>query len=82
MMSHIRHVTIRLAKKTKDLKAEKQKTDILLFQMLPTSVSKRLKANQIAEPEHYDAVTVYFSEILGFTALSDLCTPIQVRNVY
>ncbi len=60
------------------MKVEKQKTDTILYQMLPISIANDLKANKVVVPEHYDAVTIFFSDIKGFTVLSGKSTPMQV----
>ena len=44
-------------------------------------VAEKLKCGESLEPEMYDSVTVYFSDIVGFTALSAECTPMQVVKI-
>lgn len=56
-----------MSEKAKELKREKRKSDMLLFQMLPPSVATQLKQTQKVPAEYYDEVTVYFSDIVGFT---------------
>lgn len=68
-----------LSEKAKELKREKRKSDMLLFQMLPPSVATQLKQTQKVPAEYYEEVTVYFSDIVGFTEIAAECTPLEVR---
>ncbi|KAH9508106.1 Nitrogen permease reactivator protein [Bulinus truncatus] len=61
-----------------ELRQEKQKSEELLRQMLPASVADRLKAGLVVEPEFYDCVTIYFSDIVGFTDICSILEPVQI----
>ncbi|XP_041055269.1 retinal guanylyl cyclase 2 [Carcharodon carcharias] len=67
--------------RTEELEVEKQKTEKLLSQMLPPSVAEALKMGGNVEPEYFDQVTIYFSDIIGFTTISALSEPIQVIDL-
>ncbi|GFU21411.1 atrial natriuretic peptide receptor 1 [Nephila pilipes] len=64
--------------KTQSLYDEKKKTDELLYQMIPKFVAEELKKGCHVKPEYYDSVTIFFSDIVGFTALSAESSPLQV----
>lgn len=49
---------------------------------LPTrSVAEALMVGGVVEPEHFDNVSLYFSDIVGFTTISANSEPIEVVDL-
>ncbi|CAH1242817.1 NPR2 [Branchiostoma lanceolatum] len=78
MEKYSKHLEVLVAERTADLLHEKQKTDRLLYSMLPKSVADDLRQGKPAQATGFSACTIFFSDIVGFTTLSSTSTPIQV----
>ncbi|XP_024916182.1 retinal guanylyl cyclase 2 isoform X3 [Cynoglossus semilaevis] len=70
-----------IRERTEELEIEKQKTEKLLTQMLPPSVAEALKVGGTVKPEYFDNVSLYFSDIVGFTTISANSEPIEVVDL-
>ncbi|KAK0165453.1 hypothetical protein PV328_003962 [Microctonus aethiopoides] len=61
-------LTDKLQQTYRELDGEKQKTDRLLYSVLPISVANELRHSRPVPAKKYDCVTLLFSGIVGFSA--------------
>ena len=67
-----------LQERTAELATANDNLQALLHQILPPSVADCLAKGESVPPQHYDSVSVFFSDIVGFTNLCARSTPLQV----
>nr|XP_020831893.1 atrial natriuretic peptide receptor 1-like [Phascolarctos cinereus] len=78
MEKYNKHLEVLVVERTQDLMHEKQKTDRLLYSMLPKQVADDLRQGKLPQAQSYLSATIFFSDIVGFTQLSSTSTPYQV----
>jgi adenylate cyclase len=57
------------------LSKEKQRSEDLLLNILPTEVAEELKEKGVADAKHFDNVTVLFTDFVNFTTAGEKMTP-------
>lgn len=61
--------------RTKELETEKKKADDLLLNILPAETAEELKVKGRSDTRYYKMVTVMFTDMVGFTRISEQLDP-------
>ena len=70
-----------LDKLSKKLEVEKNLSNMLLYNMLPKEIADDLRSGNTVEPKHHENVTLFFSDIVGFTSICDKVDPWAVIDM-
>ena len=64
--------------RTKELVDEKQTSERLLLNVLPAPIADRLKNGESLIVDRFEAVSVLFADIVGFTAVAQRTSPVEL----
>jgi guanylate cyclase len=63
------------------LRAEQEKSETLLSNILPNSIAERLKVATQTIADHFDAATILFADVVDFTPLAQRLPPAEVVGI-
>jgi class 3 adenylate cyclase len=75
---HLYHRDLVVHEQAAALEREKEKSDRLLLNVMPASISERLREGADTIADEYPAVSILFADIVGFTGVAAQCTPAEV----
>ena len=64
-----------------DLEVEKERSETMLYQILPRRIVQRMNAGETLIADRVTEATILFSDVVGFTELSDHLAPEEVVDV-
>jgi class 3 adenylate cyclase len=63
------------------LTLEKNKTESLLFNILPEIIIQRIRQGEVEIADRFTEATILFSDLVGFTALAGRCSPSRIVEI-
>ncbi len=75
IQEHSENLEDKVRQRTSELADEKATSERLLLNVLPAAIAERLKTGESQIVDRFDAVTVLFADIVGFTSLSSRTSP-------
>jgi len=58
-----------------------RRADNLLFEVFPQHIAQTLRDGRKVEPEYREMVTIFFSDIVGFTNISSTLSPMKISDL-
>jgi class 3 adenylate cyclase len=68
----------RVAQRTAELQLEKDRSEQLLLNILPASIAKQLQMSGESPTQYFEAATILFADIVGFTGLAARMEPLAL----
>ncbi|XP_026219406.1 guanylate cyclase soluble subunit beta-2 [Anabas testudineus] len=66
---------------SRHLEAEKEKTETLLYAMLPRHIANQLKDGKSVQAGEFEVCTILFSDVVTFTNICAACEPIDIVHM-
>ncbi|MDX1488746.1 MAG: HAMP domain-containing protein [Acidiferrobacterales bacterium] len=70
-----------LQRSNEELKAEKERSDHLLLNILPAAIANRMQSGETNIADEFPSVTVLFADLVGFTTLTERLGPHEIVRV-
>ncbi|MGB0562949.1 MAG: adenylate/guanylate cyclase domain-containing protein, partial [Spirulinaceae cyanobacterium] len=70
----------RVTQRTAELQQEKDRSEHLLLNILPAPIAEQLKISEASTAEYFEAATILFADIVGFTSFAARVEPLTLVN--